>query len=436
LIYLNPDTDQGVGDIEISYNLIHGDGVNPGSGIMNYSCGGTFKAWNNIIYDVGNPGYTAGIQTGAGTSYLYNNTIVDIISGFAICSGAIIIAKNNLTDAPGDDYYGSFYPGSDFNASTDDTAPGFNSRLNQSITFINQAGDNFHLAATDTGARNYALDLSNDLDLAFADDLDSDSRSGGWDMGADEATSGTDVVAPIRLNGTPSGTLPSNTSQVTLALDTHEAATCRYATTAGISYDTMANSFSYTGDLTHTQLITGLHDEHTYTYYVKCQDPAGNPDLDDYAISFYIDSADTIPPEIYDVSVSQITPYSADVTWTTDEPTTSQVEYGLTTDYGTYSIVDIQRTITHTIRVRSLDPQTTYYYRVHSVDIGDNDSVSDDSTFTTASLGPLYYVNQGDSGASDTNPGTLAQPWLTIQHAADVAQPGEPSSFTRVITSV
>ena len=151
-----------MGEIEFSDNLIHGDGAHPGSGIMNYTCRGTFKAWNNIIYNVGTPGYTAGIQTGAGTSYLYNNTIVDIISGFAIRTAGIVVAKNNLTDAPGDDFYGSFYPGSDFNASADNSAPGFNSRLNQTFTYINRAGDDFHLAATDTGARNYALDLSHD----------------------------------------------------------------------------------------------------------------------------------------------------------------------------------------------------------------------------------------------------------------------------------
>jgi hypothetical protein len=437
LVYLNPNTIEGVGEIEFSSNLIHGDGIHPGSGLMNYTCRGTFKAWNNIIYDVGTPGYTAGIQTGAGTSYLYNNTIVDIIDGFGIRTAGVVIAKNNLTDAPGEDFYGSFYPGSDFNASEDDSAPGFHSRLNQAFTFTDQAGDDFHLAAADIGARNYALDLSNDPALAFAGDLDGDSRSGGWDIGADETASGTDIVPPIRLNGAPSGTLPSDTTQATLSLDTHEASTCRYAASAGVAYGNMVETFSETGYLTHTQQITSLHDEQTYTYYVKCQDSTGNPDPDDYPISFYIDSADVVPPVISVILVNPITPYSADVTWTTDEPATSQVEYGLATDYGAFSIMDTQRTVTHTLRLRGLDPQTTYHFRVRSVDIGDNEIASGDSSFTTTALGPIYYVNQNEPGASDSNPGTLNLPWLTIQHAADVAQPGDtilvyPGDYERV----
>ena len=77
-----------------------------------------------------------------------------------------------------------------------------------------------------------------------------------------------------------------------MSLDTHEASTCRYAASAGVSYGDMVDTFLVTGNLTHTQLITSLHDEQTYTYYVKCQDSAGNPNPDDYPISFYINSAE------------------------------------------------------------------------------------------------------------------------------------------------
>ena len=435
VIYLNPNTAEGIGEIHFSHNLIHGNGVNSASGIMNYSCRGTFKAWNNIIYDVGTPGYTAGIQSEAGTAYLYNNTIVNIISGFAIRADGKVIAKNNLTDAPGSDFYGSFYPGSDFNASADDTAPGFHSRRNQTFTFVNRTGRDFHLVSTDGGARNYGLDLSSDPAIAFADDIDGNVRSGGWDIGADETT-GQDIVPPIRLNGAPSGTLPSDTTQVTLTLSTNEAATCRYATSAGMPYTSMTDTFSTTGALTHTQLVAGLHDGQTYTYYVRCQDTFGSTNSDDYAISFYIHSADMVPPIIFNVEVTQLTPYSANVTWDTDEVATSQVEYGATSAYGKFTVLNAAHAITHAVTLRGLDPATAYHFRVRSIDIGDNESISADAVFTTTALSSLHYVNQKHSQASDSSPGTEAQPWLTIQHAADVAQPGDtiivyPGSYGR-----
>jgi hypothetical protein len=436
VIYLNPNTAEGVGEIHFSYNLIHGDGTHTAGGLMNYTCRGTLKAWDNIIYDVGTPGYTAGIQSETGTAYLYNNTIVNIISGFAIRADGKVIATNNLTDAPGEDFYGSFYPGSDFNASADDTAPGFHSRRNQTFTFVNRAGRDLHLASTDGGARNYGLDLSSDPTLAFADDIDGSVRSGGWDIGADETT-GQDIVPPIRLNGMPSGTLPSDTTQVTLTLSTNESATCRYATSTDVPYTSMTNTFSVTGGLTYTQLVAGLHDAQTYTYNVKCQDIANNANPDDYAISFYIHSADAVPPIISNVQATQLTPYSAIVTWDTDEAATSQVEYGATNAYGKFTVLNAARAITHAVTLRGLDSVTAYHLRVRSIDIGDNESVSADTVFTTTALGSFHYVNQKHPQASDSNPGTEAQPWLTIQHAADVAQPGDtiivyPGSYGRV----
>ncbi|MDY7075303.1 MAG: right-handed parallel beta-helix repeat-containing protein [Chloroflexota bacterium] len=437
LIYLRPDTDEGVGDLRFSHNLIHGNGVNSSSGIYNYTCRGTVRIWNNIIYDVGDPGYTAGIQIDVGSAYIYNNTIVDIISGYAIRAAGTVIVKNNLTEAPGDDFYGSFYPGSDFNASLDDTAPGFNSRREQTFTFVNRAGKDFHLAFADEGASNFGIDLSSDPYITILDDIDGETRSGGWDIGADEEPSSQDSVPPVRLNGSPGGTLPPDTTETAISLATNEAATCRYSVTAQVPYATMTGVFSTTGGLSHTHVITGLEEEQTYTYYVKCQDLSGNANTDDYAISFYVDSSDAIPPVISGVQVVNVTPYSADVTWVTDEASTSQVAYGETGAYGRMTVLSTTRVTSHSVTLVGLAPSTTYHFSARSKDIAYNGTVSSDSVFTTSVLNNFYYVNQRDPQAGDDNPGTGAMPWLTIQHAADVAQPGDtiivyPGSYGRV----
>ena len=437
LVYLNPNTDEGVGEIHFSHNLIHGNGVNSGAGIYNYTCHGTIKVWNNIIYDVGDPGYMGAIQNGAGTAYIYNNTIVDVISGFAIRSNGQVVAKNNLVAAPGDDFYGGFAAGTDFNASSDDSAIGPHSRHNQIFTFVNRAGDDFHLASTDAGARNYGVDLSGDFYISISDDIDGNGRSGGWDIGADEATAGSDTVPPVRLDGGPSGTLPSDTVTVTLSLATNEAATCRYAPVPGVLYADMTEAFSTTGALTHTRVITGLHDEQIYAYYVRCQDTVGNPNTDDYEVSFYIFSSDTTPPVISNVQGMDITPYSARIIWDTDEDCTSQVEWGEAASYGHMTPISTTRVSSHTITLVGLDPATAYHFRVRSQDVAYNETVSDAGVFTTTALSNLYYVDQNAPNAGDSNPGTLAEPWLTIQHAADVAQPGDtilvyPGDYGRV----
>jgi len=101
----------------------------------------------------------------------------------------------------------------------------------------------------------------------------------------------TDVTPPVRSGGLPAGTLPSGTTQTTMSLTTDESATCRYATLAGVAYTAMTNSFSTTGGTTHSVSITGLQDGGSYTYFVRCQDNAGNADVDDYPISFVVASS-------------------------------------------------------------------------------------------------------------------------------------------------
>ncbi len=425
VVYLRPNTAAGVGEIHLSHNIIHGNRSYTGYGVSNYDCRGVVKVWNNIIYDVGVSGSTAGIGSGEGTVYAYNNTIVDIVGGFALRSdNGSILARNNLTDAPGDDFRGTFAAGCDFNASTDATAPGLHSRRNQTFTFVNRAGKNFHLAESDTGARNYGLDLSGDPHLALTNDIDGQTRSGGWDIGADE-TGGADAVAPVRFDGAPSGTLPRGTTQTTISLSTNEAATCRYATTAGVAYESMPFTFATTGGLTHAQLVTGLVGEQTYTYYVRCRDGAGNTNNDDYTITFDVFSSDTTPPIISNVRAINVTPYSAEIAWDTNEPCTSQVEYGLSAEYGALTVLSTTRVLSHSMLLPGLDPETTYHVRVRSKDVAYNESVSNDYTFTTAALTNLHYVNKNHPQASDSNPGTIDRPWKTIQHAADVARPGD-----------
>ena len=102
-----------------------------------------------------------------------------------------------------------------------------------------------------------------------------------------------DTTAPVRSSGQPSGTLAAGTTQSTLGLTTNEGATCKYATTAGVAYASMANTFSSTGGTTHTTTVTGLSNGGSYNYYVRCQDASGNANTDDFAINFGVASGTT-----------------------------------------------------------------------------------------------------------------------------------------------
>lgn len=93
---------------------------------------------------------------------------------------------------------------------------------------------------------------------------------------------------------------------------------------------------------------------------------------------------DIAPPIISRVEVSNITETGARITWTTDEPATSQTEYGKTTDYGLTSTLDEKLATNHTVSLTELDPNTTYHFRVKSEDEIGNETTSNDNIFATS----------------------------------------------------
>ena len=99
------------------------------------------------------------------------------------------------------------------------------------------------------------------------------------------------TLPPVRSGGQPTGVLAPGTSQTTLSLMTDRNATCRYATTAGVTYGSMVNTFSSTGSTAHSTLVTGLVNSNSYSYYVRCQDTAGNANPDDFVITFSVGTA-------------------------------------------------------------------------------------------------------------------------------------------------
>jgi putative transposon-encoded protein len=92
------------------------------------------------------------------------------------------------------------------------------------------------------------------------------------------------------------------------------------------------------------------------------------------------------PPVISAVTASAITSSTATITWVTDKPADTQVEYGLTTSYGQSTTLNINLVTFHSQILSGLTPNMLYHYRVKSKDTAGNLSVSADFTFTTLTL--------------------------------------------------
>ncbi|NUQ37112.1 MAG: S8 family serine peptidase [Caldilineales bacterium] len=89
------------------------------------------------------------------------------------------------------------------------------------------------------------------------------------------------------------------------------------------------------------------------------------------------------PPVISNVSATSITSSGAVILWQTNTSATSQVEYGLTTSYGSLSPFDATLKTSHSVTLTGLKSRKTYYYRVRSQDSAGRLTVSGSFTFKT-----------------------------------------------------
>ncbi len=108
---------------------------------------------------------------------------------------------------------------------------------------------------------------------------------------------GADTTAPVRSTSQPNITLPAGTTQTTISLTTNEAATCRYAVTAGVAFANMSGVFSSSGATTHPLAVTGLSNGTVRTHYIKCRDIAGNANSDDFVITVTVSNQPLPPPQ-------------------------------------------------------------------------------------------------------------------------------------------
>ncbi|HRH23122.1 MAG TPA: fibronectin type III domain-containing protein [Candidatus Magasanikbacteria bacterium] len=94
---------------------------------------------------------------------------------------------------------------------------------------------------------------------------------------------------------------------------------------------------------------------------------------------------DRTAPTVSNVTVTNITSDAATLNWNTSESANTLVEFGKTTDYGRGSL-DLENAQVHSIDLIELTPETTYFYRVSSIDASGNRSTGMTGSFTTISL--------------------------------------------------
>jgi hypothetical protein len=198
----------------------------------------------------------------------------------------------------------------------------------------------------------------------------------------------SDTTPPV-LSAIASGSITGNSATITWT--SGEAATSRveYGLTATYGTSTVLDAAYVTS---HSVGLSGLVGSTTYHYRVHSRDAAGNlatgPD------GTFTTAADTTAPVASAITAGGTTGTTTVIAWTTNEAGDSQVEYGLTTAYGTTTTLDTSMVTAHSVTLSGLAPSTAYHYRVLSRDGSGNLVTSADGTFTTT---------DGTSGSSHKN---------------------------------
>ena len=156
---------------------------------------------NCIAYDCLTNGYQMRVvnTSGGGAIHVLNCTAVNCATGFSVAarssSGGVGSLRNCIAQGSSNVDFGtggSGIPGGTWTATNNlsedatatnvDSDSGATSITSTSLTFRDAAAYDYHLAATDTAA----IDAGVDLSSTFTDDIDGVTRTGTWDIGADQ----------------------------------------------------------------------------------------------------------------------------------------------------------------------------------------------------------------------------------------------------------
>jgi hypothetical protein len=118
-----------------------------------------------------------------GGSFLNCTSIDAGGNGFHISASSTNTWKNCLSHNSGSSDFAGTAGTQDYNAASDATANGANSRDSQTFTFVDATNHDYQLASGDAGAKDYGVDLSG----TFDDDLAGATWVVSWDIGCLQA---------------------------------------------------------------------------------------------------------------------------------------------------------------------------------------------------------------------------------------------------------
>jgi peroxiredoxin len=201
-------------------------------------------------------------------------------------------------------------------------------------------------------------------------------------------TSTTPPAKPVISNISTSD-ITLDAATISWSIDIPAYGKLLYGTSAAYGAGSQVDNIS----ASHSITLSGLQPASAYHFAVLAIDAVGN----ELSRSEDANFNTLTPPVAKPPVVSQFkvlpTDVSAIITWTTDKPATSQVLYGLDKSASNSTPEDSKLVTSHTVKVSGLKANSTYYYRIKSVDADGNAATMDPPDFfntpITVPVGPV-----------------------------------------------
>lgn len=225
-----------------------------------------------------------------------------------------------------------------------------------------------------------------------------------------------DTTPPTLSTLTPSTDLPVGTTSTTISGVADETATCLYAAT-NMTYAAMSDPneiASHTmavSSLTHSVSVSGLTNGSSTSFYIRCQDSAGNANTSSFVITVVVasSSADTtLPSTVTNLACAALGQSQAPCTWTaaTDNVLVSGYQLYLCAGDGCTVYNLAGQPVAATSTIVSLSGGTVYSMVVRAIDSSNNLSAADSNVAT-----------------------------VTTESGVDVVPPSTPTGLTLIVFS-
>ncbi len=219
-------------------------------------------------------------------------------------------------------------------------------------------------------------------------------------IGIDSSAGTFTTGAGVSISSVSASTIYNEEAIITWNTNSASDSTVYYSTNSDMSSALSINSAT---DVTsHSVTLPSLSGGTTYYFYVESE-ASGNTTQDKNVVNGvteYYDfttTSDATAPVVSSVANALIGETGVTISWTTDEGSTSQVSWGLTSSLGTDTTETAVYTTQHAVTLTGLTNTTQYYYRVRSEDRAGNVTVNNNG-------GSMYTVTTNVPGGTGGSP--------------------------------